>query len=80
MMEQGRLIPIDLPIFLKMGAVHCYLLVNHEQPALNELMDDLETGNASVERLQSLPIRKIYPGHGEPFTIDELPKPDLASH
>jgi hydroxyacylglutathione hydrolase len=48
------------------------LLVNHQQPVLNDIMDDLETGNASVARLKRLPIRKIYPGHGEPFTLDEI--------
>lgn len=48
------------------------LLVNHEQPVLNDIMDNLETGNASVAKLKSLPIRKSYPGHGEPFTLDEL--------
>jgi glyoxylase-like metal-dependent hydrolase (beta-lactamase superfamily II) len=28
--------------------------------------------NDSIERLKSLNIRKVYPGHGRPFTMEEL--------
>jgi hypothetical protein len=36
-MERGRLITIDLPIFLKMGTVHCYLLQNQAGFAIKPL-------------------------------------------
>ncbi len=54
------------------------LLVNHEMPVLNDIMDDLESGVASVERLKDLPVQRIYPGHGEPFTLEDLPALDQA--
>lgn len=48
------------------------LLENNRTPMINSLIDDLPAAQASVERLKRLPIRMIYPGHGKPFTLDEL--------
>lgn len=48
------------------------LLENNRTPMINSLIDDLPAAQASVERLKALPIRIIYPGHGKPFTLDEL--------
>ena len=49
------------------------LLVNQGTPELNTIMDDLPTARASLDLLRSLRIAMIYPGHGEPFTLDQVP-------
>ncbi len=43
-----------------------------DQPSL-WLTDDPVAAQASLERLKSLPIKMIYPGHGQPFTLAMLP-------
>ena len=42
------------------------------QPRINAIMDDLAAATASLERLESLPVKTVYPGHGRPFTLDQL--------
>jgi hydroxyacylglutathione hydrolase len=46
------------------------LLTNVDRPALNSLMDDLGAAKASVDRLHSLEIGTVYPGHGQPFAME----------
>ena len=46
------------------------LLENIHKPNLNSIMDDLTTANTSVEKLNKLSIRTVYPGHGKPFPMD----------
>jgi len=46
------------------------LLENTDKPSLNSIMDDLTTANASVEKLNKLSIRAVYPGHGKPFPME----------
>jgi glyoxylase-like metal-dependent hydrolase (beta-lactamase superfamily II) len=48
------------------------LLENTRQPALNAIMDDRAAAQASVEKLKSLKATAIYPGHGQPFSLDQL--------
>jgi hydroxyacylglutathione hydrolase len=48
------------------------LLKSNGKPSKNSLVDDSSDMNASIERLKGLKIRKVYPGHGRPFTMDEL--------
>ena len=43
------------------------LLENTRHPALNTIMDDLPSAQASVERLNGLDIKTVYPGHGAPW-------------
>jgi len=45
------------------------LLENNDAPALNSIMDDLVAARASVDKLKSLEIRTVYPGHGKPFPM-----------
>ncbi len=52
------------------------LLTNRGEPALNDIIDDLAAAQASVERLKSLGIQTIYPGHGEPFTMETFLQED----
>jgi glyoxylase-like metal-dependent hydrolase (beta-lactamase superfamily II) len=48
------------------------LFDNLKAPALTTLVDDPTALRASFERVKAMPIRRIYPGHGEPFTLDQL--------
>jgi hydroxyacylglutathione hydrolase len=50
------------------------LLDNTRQPVLNSIMDDPVAASASLEKLQSLEISTIYPGHGQPFPASLLPQ------
>jgi hydroxyacylglutathione hydrolase len=48
------------------------LLTNTDRPALNTLMDNPAQGRASLEKLRSMPIKTVYPGHGSPFLLELL--------
>ena len=48
------------------------LLTNTDQPALNSIMDDPAAAHASVEKLKSLSINTVYPGHGQPFPMERF--------
>jgi glyoxylase-like metal-dependent hydrolase (beta-lactamase superfamily II) len=42
------------------------------KPMLNSMMYDVEAGKASLERLKTLPVQTVYPGHGKPFPWKDL--------
>ena len=42
------------------------------KPVKGELVDDAAQMDASIERIKSLPIEMLYPGHGRPFAMAEL--------
>lgn len=46
------------------------LFENTVKPDLNSIMDNKAAANASVEKLKKLNIDAVYPGHGEPFSMD----------
>jgi len=48
------------------------LFINDDRPVLNSIMDDPAAASSSVERLGSLGIRTVYPGHGRAFAIGEF--------
>jgi len=48
------------------------MLVNTNKPALNTLIDDPSAAHASFEKLKSLEIQTVYPGHGKPFLMEVL--------
>jgi hydroxyacylglutathione hydrolase len=48
------------------------LLENVKSPGINAIMDDLETAVFSLEKLKGHAVKRIYPGHGEPFGIEDL--------
>jgi hydroxyacylglutathione hydrolase len=56
------------------GGLFCGdLLTNSTGKAmLNSMMYDKEAGAASLERLKTLPIQTVYPGHGQAFLWEEL--------
>ncbi len=63
----------SIAILTAAGDLFCGdLLANDGEPALNSIMDDLAAANASVERLKSLEITTVYPGHGKPFPMAVL--------
>ena len=48
------------------------LLENTQEPARNSIMDDAVAGEASIGRLQALSIGTVYPGHGQPFPMEQF--------
>lgn len=52
------------------------MLDNTDKPALNSIMDDLTAAHVSLEKLKRVEINTVYPGHGEPFSM-ELFKEEL---
>lgn len=52
------------------------LLANTGRPGLWSMIDDLAAANNSVEKLRSLEIRTVYPGHGRPFAMEQFMEND----
>jgi hydroxyacylglutathione hydrolase len=50
------------------------LLMNMIRPELHFMIDDLAGCSASIEKLKSLPIGTVYPGHGKPFPLAQFLK------
>jgi glyoxylase-like metal-dependent hydrolase (beta-lactamase superfamily II) len=50
------------------------LLKNTDQPDFHWLIFDRAAANVSVERLKSLDIDTVYPGHGKPFPMKQFLK------
>jgi glyoxylase-like metal-dependent hydrolase (beta-lactamase superfamily II) len=48
------------------------LLANTDRPGLSGIMDDPATAAISLEKLRGYPIETVYPGHGEPFRMEQL--------
>ncbi len=47
-------------------------LENRTRPSTATLVDDAEALKASLERVRTLDIRIVYPGHGKAFTLGEI--------
>ncbi len=50
------------------------LLINTDKPSINSIMDDKAAANVSIEKLESLELKTIYPGHGKSFSMNHLLK------
>jgi hydroxyacylglutathione hydrolase len=48
------------------------LLGNTAQPGLSSLIDDAEAANASLQRLENMPVGEVYPGHGRSFLMSQV--------
>lgn len=48
------------------------LLVNTDKPALGSIIDDPAAAQESLQKLVSMDIGTVYPGHGKPFIMKEL--------
>ncbi len=63
----------SIGILTEEGELFCGdLFENTKQPVLNSLIDDPEAAHASLERLRTLGIKLVYPGHGQPFAWEQL--------
>ncbi len=47
-------------------------LENRTRPSIATFVDDGEALKAGFERVKALDIRTVYPGHGKPFSLDEI--------
>ncbi|MCX6012824.1 MAG: hypothetical protein NTV30_05330 [Chloroflexi bacterium] len=50
------------------------LFENTNKPCINSIMDNSAVANTSIEKLKSLDINTVYPGHGKPFHWEQLPE------
>lgn len=48
------------------------LFENTGVPKLNSIMDDKPAAESSLEKLRKKKIQMVYPGHGEPFSMERL--------
>jgi glyoxylase-like metal-dependent hydrolase (beta-lactamase superfamily II) len=46
------------------------LLANVGKPDIWSIIDDSDAAHASIEKLRSLQINTVYPGHGKPFPME----------
>lgn len=76
---EGRVVHIpghsmgSIGVLTKEGDFFCGdLLTNSGKPEKNKLVDDTVEMDASVEKLKTLVIKTVYPGHGKPFVLNEL--------
>lgn len=46
------------------------LLANVDKPEIWSIIDDSVAAHASVEKLKRLQINAVYPGHGQPFSME----------
>jgi glyoxylase-like metal-dependent hydrolase (beta-lactamase superfamily II) len=45
------------------------LFTNQKKPGPNSLVDNLDELNESIDKVKSLDINTVYPGHGQPFEM-----------
>jgi hydroxyacylglutathione hydrolase len=65
----------SIGILTSTGDLFCGdLLENTKKPAKNSLIADKKAFNESVEKLKGLKISTVYPGHGEPFPMEQFIK------
>jgi hydroxyacylglutathione hydrolase len=65
----------SIGILTSTGDLFCGdLLENTKKPAKNSLIADKKAFNESLEKLKGLKISTVYPGHGEPFTMERFIK------
>lgn len=50
------------------------LMVNNGKSSINSMIDDTTAANASLNKLRSLKINTVYPGHGKPFSMELFPE------
>lgn len=47
-------------------------LENRRRPSIATFVDDAEVLRAEFERIKTLKIHTVYPGHGKPFSLDQI--------
>jgi hydroxyacylglutathione hydrolase len=48
------------------------LLIRKKNPQRNKIIDDPAAAEASIKKLKGLGIKTVYPGHGRPFSMEEM--------
>ena len=65
----------SIALVLEDGSLLCGdVMENRTSPKLGSIMDDVPLAQQSVQRLLTLDIGTVYPGHGRPFQISEYPR------
>jgi hydroxyacylglutathione hydrolase len=65
----------SIGILTSTGDLFCGdLLENTKKPSKNSLIADKKAFNESIEKLKGLKISTVYPGHGEPFPMEQFIK------
>lgn len=60
----------SIGILLPGGQLFCGdLIENMKKPTIGSIIDDEDAANNSIEKLSSLHITTVYPGHGKPFSM-----------
>jgi hydroxyacylglutathione hydrolase len=49
------------------------LLVRKNGPRRNKIIDDPAAAEASIKKIKGLGVKVVYPGHGRPFAMEEVP-------
>jgi len=63
----------SIGILLASGDLFCGdLLVSSKSPGLNSLIDDMPAAQASLQKLAGMQIGMVYPGHGDPFQLEQI--------
>jgi len=58
------------------GDLFCGDLIDRSGgPTLNRIMDDAAAARAGVRKLRELATGTVYPGHGPPFSMNEVADP-----
>lgn len=63
----------SIGILTSAGELFCGdLFGNLKKPEIWSIIDDLDAAHSSIEKLKSLQIGTVYPGHGRPFQFEEF--------
>ena len=63
----------SISIYTAEGDLFCGDLFNNDKkPEKATIIQDAEKLDASVEKIKAMQIKTVYPGHGKPFTMDQL--------
>ena len=63
----------SIALLLADGSLVCGdVLENRSKPRLGSIMDDVSQAQASVDRLRTMSVTTVYPGHGTPFEMDDV--------
>jgi glyoxylase-like metal-dependent hydrolase (beta-lactamase superfamily II) len=61
----------SIGILTTSGELFCGdILANVGKPDVWSIIDDSDAAHASIEKLKSLQINTVYPGHGQPFPME----------
>lgn len=68
----------SIGILTARGELFCGdLFMNNKKPDKSSLVDGKEDLNASIEKLRHFEIGTVYPGHGEPFLLEDFFKENM---